>query len=186
MRTEKTKAMIEREEATSSTWKNKGNGYYILQGSFYVPVIYIALPEGHPDIKTSYNDLNPDVNGGLTYKNENVFGWDYNHFDNDYDFEGHIQNALEYFKKREISENSQIMNHSQQDAKEGIKLLEPPKGKSALADTSDNTKKLKTISAEDECRCEHDRSCHNLDGCKVVGCDCCGFTPKTQKVHKTE
>lgn len=101
MKTKLTEAMEERAKATGSEWIDKGEGYFILQGSFHAAVIYIALPEGHSDIGKDYDDLNPEVNGGLTFSAENIFGWDYAHYQNDFDYEGHIKNALEYFKSRE-------------------------------------------------------------------------------------
>jgi hypothetical protein len=80
--------------------KDEGGGYRSLVGCACGPVAYIELPEGHPDIGRSYDDLDPDVNGGLTYARGRVFGWDYAHFDNDFNISQHIENALKYFRAR--------------------------------------------------------------------------------------
>ena len=95
----KTPAMIEREQATWNKWKDEGDGYYSLIGQFYGVVAYISLPKNHPCIGKSYDDLEPDVNGGLTFSEENVFGWDYDHYQNNSSPEIDIPNAINYFKK---------------------------------------------------------------------------------------
>lgn len=97
----KTKEMIEREKATGNEFIIDEEGYGILKGKFYGEVIYISLPEGHPCIDKSYDDFNIEVNGGLTFGAGNVFGWDYAHYENDFNFEEHIRNALNFFKSRE-------------------------------------------------------------------------------------
>ncbi len=98
----KTKLMKEREQAVGSEWKDEGDGYFSMTGSgFSGDVAYIALPKGHPDIEKGYDDLNPEVNGGLTFGDENIFGWDYGHCSNYGTPEEHIKNALDYFRARE-------------------------------------------------------------------------------------
>lgn len=112
----KTKVMKEREKTLGVKWKDEGNGYFSLVGKNPSPgmaiamsfvdggsgeLAYIALPQGHPDIGKSYDDLEPDVNGGLTFAEGNVFGWDYAHVYNSGTPEQHIKNALKYFKSRE-------------------------------------------------------------------------------------
>lgn len=92
--------MKEREIATGMKWKDEGSGYFSLIGHFFGVVAYIALPKGHPDIGKDYDELSPEVNGGLTFGVDNVFGWDYAHFQNSGTPEEHIKNALEYFKGR--------------------------------------------------------------------------------------
>jgi hypothetical protein len=64
------------------------------------PVAYIVLPAGHPDIMKSHHDLDPEVNGGLTYSRGRIFGWDYMHAYNDSTPEDDLRNALKYFKAR--------------------------------------------------------------------------------------
>jgi len=105
---EKTKLMIEREKRANVIWKDEGGGYFSGQGtvfasvfaSYIARVCYIALPEGHPDTNKKYDDLDPDVNGGLTFSEENIFGWDYSHYRNPGTPSTDIKNALKYFRKR--------------------------------------------------------------------------------------
>ena len=104
----KTEAMKEREELLNSEWKDEGDGYFSLIGNngLNIPdisgeIAYVALPNGHPDIGKDYDDLEPEVNGGLTFAEGNVFGWDYAHLYNRGTPTEHIKNALDYFKKRE-------------------------------------------------------------------------------------
>ena len=92
--------MKEREKATKNKFSIDDENYGILRGKFWRPVIYISLPEGHPDIGKKYYELEPEVNGGLTFGEDNVFGWDYGHYMNDFNFQLHIENALKYFKGR--------------------------------------------------------------------------------------
>lgn len=116
---EKTKDMKEREECLGNKWKDEGEGYFSIVGSSAAGVMsamartgggsgcvaYIALPKGHKDIGKSYDDLDPEVNGGLTFGEGNVFGWDYAHFQNVGSPQEHIKNALKYFRKREKSKS---------------------------------------------------------------------------------
>lgn len=102
-----TKAMEEREKATGNKWKDEGEGYYSLIGMFYGKVAYIALPKGHRDIGKDYDEIctektnyGPNVNGGLTFSDENVFGWDYAHAFNSSTPENDIPKALKWFKDR--------------------------------------------------------------------------------------
>ncbi len=104
-----TKEMKEREESLGVKWKDEGNGYASLIGKnshLSILLAYIALPEGHPDIDQTYDGLNPDVNGGLTFGDGNVFGWDYGHYINQGTPEGDIKSALKYFKEREENGSS--------------------------------------------------------------------------------
>lgn len=55
-------------------------------------------------MKKAYDDLQPNVNGDLTFGKDNVFGWDYSHFQNFGTPEEDINNALEYFKLRNKNE----------------------------------------------------------------------------------
>ena len=109
----KTEEMKERESALNVEWNDIGNGYSALGGHVFSKVIYIALPENHPLINEDtfrnpiFDEL--DVNGGLTFHEGNVFGWDYAHElnvlenkrcsadDSIKDFD----NALAFFKKYE-------------------------------------------------------------------------------------
>ncbi len=84
--------------------KDEGGGYRSLVGSHFGALAYIELPRGHPDIKADMYDLTPKVNGGLTFHEGRVFGWDYSHAWNDYNIPQHIRNALRYFRKREKRE----------------------------------------------------------------------------------
>lgn len=101
-----TKAMKERANVVGGIWKDEGNGFASLVGhnpEMFMgnsPLAYIKLPEDHPDAKKHYDDLNPDVNGGLTFGRDLIFGWDYAHNQNDFNVDKHIKNALRYFKKR--------------------------------------------------------------------------------------
>ena len=96
----KTIAMKGREKEINVVWKDEGDGFFSGIGNGYSMVAYIKIPKDHPDAKKGYDDLNPDVNGGLTFARDLMFGWDYGHYENDMDVEKHIKNALEYFKKR--------------------------------------------------------------------------------------
>ena len=108
-----TEVMKDRATHLGNEWKDEGEGYCSLIGGRSVgmmamsmvgggsgTVAYIALPKGHKDIGKSYDDLQPDVNGGLTFGSGNVFGWDYAHTFNHGSPKEHIKNALKYFKKR--------------------------------------------------------------------------------------
>lgn len=90
-----------RKEVTGGDITDLGGGYYGLVGHVSSTVAYIELPEDHPDIGKDYNDLSPDVNGGLTFGAGRVYGWDYGHAYNTGTPSGDMQNALRYFKERE-------------------------------------------------------------------------------------
>jgi len=78
-----------------------GDGFRGLIGySPFCQVAYIELPPNHPDVGKDYGDLDPDVNGGLTYGDGRVFGWDYGHAYNTGTPSEDVQNALRYFKGR--------------------------------------------------------------------------------------
>lgn len=96
-----TEAMKEREQF-GATWKDEGGGYFStsFQGPFAL-LSYVAVPENHPDVGKDYDTLYPEVNGGLTFGDGNVFGWDYGHYQNHNDIEGDIARALEFFRDRE-------------------------------------------------------------------------------------
>lgn len=99
----KTKAMKEREECLGVKWKDERDGYFSLicvSPTGLGNVAYIALPKGHPDIGRDHNELSPEVNGGLTFGEGNVFGWDYMHYQNFGTPEGDIKKAIKYFKSR--------------------------------------------------------------------------------------
>ena len=111
-----TEEMRERERTLNVDWEDEGEGYASMKtynrnmvsamlitgiGIGSGGLVYIALPEGHPDIDGDYDELDPDVNGGLTFGSGNVFGWDYSHLENLGSPEEDLKNALEYFKARE-------------------------------------------------------------------------------------
>ena len=97
-----TEVMQEREKCLGATWHDEGNGYFSMVASafFGAQVAYVALPTGHPDCGKQYDDLSPDVNGGLTYGEDNVYGWDYGHAYNRGSPETDIPRALAYFRSR--------------------------------------------------------------------------------------
>ncbi len=90
-------------------WKDEGDGYHSMTGTasgilMSVPVAYVAIPESHPLAGKDYDELpegGPDVNGGLTFAQRNVFGWDYGHAYNRFTPEQDTESALEYFRSRE-------------------------------------------------------------------------------------
>ena len=108
----------ERVDSVGGTPINEGDGYWSLTGTSSVGIealslismsdgngvngklIYIQLPKGHPDINKKYDNLEPDVNGGLTYSYGPLFGWDYCHAYNEGTPIEDIKNAIKYFKKR--------------------------------------------------------------------------------------
>jgi len=116
-----TNAMKSRVAVLGCSWINEGYEYYSIIGKSKLfdnikqitgkllnnkvrnrqPIIpsdfvlvYIAIPEDHVDIRKSYDDLSPEVNGGLTFADDNVFGWDYGHANNSGTPEEDIQNAF--------------------------------------------------------------------------------------------
>jgi hypothetical protein len=103
-----TKDMKDRTDSVGVQWMDQGEGYFAGRGADRFPLAYIALPEGHPDVGKSYNevatgendDWGPEVNGGLTFSKGNVFGWDYGHAFNSFDIDGDIQRAVDYFRAR--------------------------------------------------------------------------------------
>lgn len=101
-----TDAMTERAQCLGAEWKDEGDGYFSLTGRARLGfrLVYVALPEGHQDIGTDYDNVgDPVVNGGLTFSESNVFGWDYGHYQNDEgEWEAHIQNALGHFRSRAV------------------------------------------------------------------------------------
>jgi len=98
-----TQAMQKRADRFRAEWKDEGNGYYSLQGRYISELRYIAIPENHPDVGAHYDfeDYGPEVNGGLTFGAGNVFGWDYAHASNTFDYAGDIARAISYFRARE-------------------------------------------------------------------------------------
>lgn len=101
---ELTGAMKERIDRLEGEWRDEGGGYASLSAysSGFMPgeLAYVSLPKDHPDIGKDYDDLDPEVNGGLTYAEDNVFGWDYMHAYNSGSPETDILSALEYFRAR--------------------------------------------------------------------------------------
>lgn len=93
-----TDAMKERTKFLGSKWTDEGDGYASLVGSYMSTLAYIAVPAGHPAIDDHYDDHDPEVNGGLTFSEGNVFGWDYAHAYNDGSPETDIPVALAYFR----------------------------------------------------------------------------------------
>src|SRR4051794_37133310 len=85
-----------RTERAGVTWKDEGEGYFsgIGSGPLGVTLVYIALPPNHAAVGMNYDDLSPDVNGGLTFGDGNVFGWDYGHFENYSNPDQDIRDAL--------------------------------------------------------------------------------------------
>lgn len=96
-----TEEMMERSKKFKAEWCDEGDGYgSLISRGCAGAVAYISLPENHPDIDKDYDDLSPDVNGGLTFARGNVFGWDFAHVSNRGTPQGDIKNALAYFKAR--------------------------------------------------------------------------------------
>lgn len=114
-----TPTMTARAERVGGTWHDEGDGYFSLRGTspgmgmamaalaglggnLRAELAYVAIPETHPDVGRDYDELEPDVNGGLTFGDGNVFGWDYGHgFENRTDVDGDIVRALAYFRARQ-------------------------------------------------------------------------------------
>lgn len=104
----KPEELLERERICDRVAEVEDNGYYSLvgQGRFSL-LAYVCLPEGHSDTDKKYFDLctekldwGPDVNGGLTFSNGRVFGWDYGHAKNSNDIKGDIKRTIDFFHKR--------------------------------------------------------------------------------------
>lgn len=103
--------MKERAEVLSAEWKDERDGYASLS---IMDLAYISLPKGHPDIKKEYTDKEfwkLEVNGGLTFKEDNIFGWDYKHYQNDWSMVKHIDNAITFFKARGKKIKNKIKNN---------------------------------------------------------------------------
>src|ERR1041384_8861712 len=98
-----TPAMKKRTEFAGAAWKDEGDGYYSAIGSGVMgAVAYVALPPDHPDVGKDYDDLDgPEVNGGLTFAEDNVFGWGYAHLQNYSSPSPATPFALRYFCVRE-------------------------------------------------------------------------------------
>lgn len=98
-----TQEMINRTRYASVEWKELEGGYFVGKGYGPLsPLLYIALPENHPCVGHHYDEYQDlEVNGGLTFGKENVFGWDYGHFENDHDYVGDLGRALAYFITKE-------------------------------------------------------------------------------------
>lgn len=90
----------ERERLMKTKAKSEGDGYYSINALRPWRVAYVCIPAKHPDVGKHYDELRPDVNGGLTFARGRCFGWDYQHYHNDYNVEQHIKNAIAYFKAR--------------------------------------------------------------------------------------
>jgi hypothetical protein len=60
---------------------------------------YVTVPDDHPCIGKNYSDLNVNVHGGLTYKNNATFGFDCAHL---YDAKDHELMSEEYRKVYEM------------------------------------------------------------------------------------
>lgn len=103
--------MKERTVRVGGEWKDEGDGYFSLRGRNPIgfgsgDLAYVAVPLNHPAVGKDYDDLSPDVNGGLTFAENNVFGWDYMHAFNTFDIDGDIANALDYFRSLNITTNT--------------------------------------------------------------------------------
>ena len=92
--------MAERVMTLGEVWKDEGDGYFSMDAD---DLAYIALPEGHPDIGEYYGKFDPEVNGGLTFGEGNVFGWDYRPYGNHGSPADDIPVVLTYFRERERS-----------------------------------------------------------------------------------
>ena len=96
------KEIADRAKSVGGAPKNEGRGYWSLIGrGMGGEVAYVMLPKGHPDIGKDCYDLSPNVNCGLTYGEGAIFGWDYAHAYNHGTPEEDIENALDYFLRRE-------------------------------------------------------------------------------------
>ena len=94
--------MQERAATLGREWKDAGGGYFTLLGlGFGGDVAYVAVPRSHPLVDHRYDDLpngGPDVNGGITFAEGNVFGWDYAHATNTSAPTEDIPAAIAWFK----------------------------------------------------------------------------------------
>jgi hypothetical protein len=106
MKVKITKVMKQQIERVGGDWKDEGGGYFSLKAFGFAPLAYVALPKGHPDIGKDYDDLSPNVNGGLTFGDGNVYGWDYGHAFNRSTPEADIKSALKYFRSRSKAKKS--------------------------------------------------------------------------------
>lgn len=94
-----TAAMKDRVKFLGIEWADEGEGYASCVGSYMSTLAYVALPKGHPAIGDHYDSHDPVVNGGLTFGEGNVFGWDYGHAYNYGSPETDILAALSYFRE---------------------------------------------------------------------------------------
>ncbi len=98
-----TEVMRERMDITGIKWIQpdpRYDFYFSTLGYGYFPVMYIAIPEDHKFVNVDRDDLpayGPEVNGGITFAQGNVFGWDYGHYQNSHNYKGDIISALKYF-----------------------------------------------------------------------------------------
>lgn len=95
-----TKAMKEIRKRLGFEWRDEGEGYRSFNAG---DLAYISLPKGHKDIGKDYDSedfYELVVNGGLTYCDNNVFGWDYKHYENSGTPETDIKRAIKFFKSR--------------------------------------------------------------------------------------
>ena len=112
------KELLDRTKYIGGTPIDEGDGYWSLIGKsptltsvatsmlgmasgFSGEVAYVQLPKGHEDIGKDEGSLDPPVNGGLTYSDGPVFGWDYGHAYNSGTPKDDIKGAIEYFKSRD-------------------------------------------------------------------------------------
>lgn len=102
-----TKEMTERAHRLNAQWNEIKGGYatMVAQGPIS-RLAYVALPPEHPACGQGYDEHDPDVSGGLTFANGNVFGWDYGHAFNRDDVEGDLRRAIDYFSRIGVSSTS--------------------------------------------------------------------------------
>jgi hypothetical protein len=68
------KAKIEKQWTTAAGYKAE-----VLASPMGHRCGYVTVPDDHPCIRKNYSDLNVNVHGGLTYKNNATFGFDCAH-----------------------------------------------------------------------------------------------------------
>ena len=101
-----TEEMTERVRTLGAAWEDEGGGYWSMTGYSHLgfALAYVALPADHPAIGQSYDDHGAcEVNGGLTFSEGNVFGWDYGHAFNSGNATSEIPVALDYFRSLEVA-----------------------------------------------------------------------------------
>ena len=126
-----TKTMIERQRTIGGVWIDMGNGFGRLDS---MDLCYVSLPPDHKDCNKDYDSFDIEVNGGLTFGCENVYGWDYCHAFNDMNVEEHFKNALEFFKSHQKRKNK--METLIDILKEWYKIAETGKHISLSYDTN--------------------------------------------------